>query len=121
MNEVPVTAMTGTCATQTLVLERLVSSEQNLQGEVCRLRSIHAGEADRLVAMVFLEWRGVVAQRRVVVFPHLPIECIFGSELPQVGRDPVGGISQFGLPQIYWGNFSEVTVQRLRGKVRGRR
>ena len=34
------------------------------------------------MALVSLEWVGDVTQRRVIVSPQMPIDCILGNELP---------------------------------------
>ncbi|KAJ1165396.1 hypothetical protein NDU88_005824 [Pleurodeles waltl] len=88
VNGIPTTALRDTCASHTIVHDRLVLSNQYIPGETARVRVSLDRVTKRPVALVPIEVGGTLSWRRVVVSTDLPLGCLLGNDYPEVSQSP---------------------------------
>ncbi|KAJ1177006.1 hypothetical protein NDU88_002272 [Pleurodeles waltl] len=88
VNGIPATALRDTCASHTIVHDRLVFSNQYIPGEMARVRVSPDRVTDRPVAFVPIEVGGTFSWRRVVVSTDLPLDCLLRNDYPEVSQSP---------------------------------
>ncbi|KAJ1196560.1 hypothetical protein NDU88_000426 [Pleurodeles waltl] len=86
VNGIPATALRDTCASHTIVHDRLVFSNQYIPGEMARVRVSPDRVTNRPVAFVPIEVGGTFSWRRVVVSTDLPLDCLLGNDYPEVSQ-----------------------------------
>ncbi|KAJ1098887.1 hypothetical protein NDU88_003994 [Pleurodeles waltl] len=85
VNGIPTTALRDTCASHTIVHDRLVLSNQYIPGETARVRVSLDRVTKRPVALVPIEVGGTLSWRRVVVSTD-PLDCLLGNDYPEVSQ-----------------------------------
>lgn len=109
MNGIPARVLRDTCASHTVVHDRLVLANQYVPGKTKRVRA-PSGEATVALAIVPLEIDGSFISRKVVVNKHPPLDCLLGSDHSEVGRSHSEVLVQCQTSCKDWGGGAERTA-----------
>ncbi|KAJ1173424.1 hypothetical protein NDU88_005259 [Pleurodeles waltl] len=83
VNGIPTTGLRDTCASHTIVSDRLVTPDMYVPGETRKVRIATGEVTTKPVAIVPLEREGILDWFRVVVSADLLLDCVLGNDLPE--------------------------------------
>ena len=84
INGVQVEAFRDTGASVTVVSERLMPPEQYLHGQIYQVTNSDNVTKNHPMAVVNVEWEGVLGPKQVVVCSAIPVEALLGNDLGEV-------------------------------------
>ncbi|KAJ1208863.1 hypothetical protein NDU88_004246 [Pleurodeles waltl] len=120
VNGIPTTDLRDTCASHTIVSDRLVTPDMYVPGKTKKVRIATGEVTSKPVAIVPLEREGILDWIRVVVSADLPLDCILGNDLPEVSLVTDGVVAQ-GAPPTQSPGESVPTVRRQGSPRKGKK
>ncbi|KAJ1167485.1 hypothetical protein NDU88_007877 [Pleurodeles waltl] len=120
VNGIPTTGLRDTCASHTVVSDRLVTPDMYVPGKTRKVRIATGEVTSKPVAIVPLEREGILDWIRVVVSADLPLDCILGNDLPEVSLVTDGVVAQ-GAPPTQSPGESVPTVRRQGSPRKGKK
>ncbi|KAJ1088516.1 hypothetical protein NDU88_001673 [Pleurodeles waltl] len=120
VNGIPTTGLRDTCASHTIVSDRLVTPDMYVPGKTKKVRIATGEVTSKPVAVVPLEREGILDWIRVVVSADLPLDCILGNDLPEVSLVTDGVVAQ-GAPPTQSPGESVPTVRRQGSPRKGKK